>query len=56
MFIFDTINLTVFLPSEDWLLVGTKPGHLLLYRIKKDAGKTWMRSVCVYVFVCDAFD
>uniref|UniRef100_A0A3P8N7W4 CNH domain-containing protein n=1 Tax=Astatotilapia calliptera TaxID=8154 RepID=A0A3P8N7W4_ASTCA len=24
---------------EDWLLVGTKPGHLLLYRIKKDAGK-----------------
>uniref|UniRef100_A0A673YP02 VPS39 subunit of HOPS complex n=1 Tax=Salmo trutta TaxID=8032 RepID=A0A673YP02_SALTR len=23
---------------EDWLLVGTKPGHLLLYRIKKDAG------------------
>ncbi|XP_057716221.1 vam6/Vps39-like protein isoform X1 [Corythoichthys intestinalis] len=22
---------------EDWLLVGTKPGHLLLYRIKKDA-------------------
>ncbi|KAG7234576.1 hypothetical protein INR49_002205 [Caranx melampygus] len=24
--------------SEDWLLVGTKPGHLLLYRIKKDAG------------------
>uniref|UniRef100_A0A8C6TFQ3 VPS39 subunit of HOPS complex n=1 Tax=Neogobius melanostomus TaxID=47308 RepID=A0A8C6TFQ3_9GOBI len=21
---------------EDWLLVGTKPGHLLLYRIKKD--------------------
>lgn len=26
-----------FLP-DDWLLVGTKPGHLLLYRIKKDAG------------------
>ncbi|XP_060790315.1 vam6/Vps39-like protein isoform X2 [Neoarius graeffei] len=24
--------------TEDWLLVGTKPGHLLLYRIKKDAG------------------
>ncbi|XP_058471442.1 vam6/Vps39-like protein isoform X1 [Solea solea] len=23
---------------EDCLLVGTKPGHLLLYRIKKDAG------------------
>uniref|UniRef100_A0A672NIR5 Vam6/Vps39-like protein n=1 Tax=Sinocyclocheilus grahami TaxID=75366 RepID=A0A672NIR5_SINGR len=23
---------------DDWLLVGTKPGHLLLYRIKKDAG------------------
>uniref|UniRef100_A0A8C5DMJ0 CNH domain-containing protein n=1 Tax=Gouania willdenowi TaxID=441366 RepID=A0A8C5DMJ0_GOUWI len=23
---------------EDWLLVGTKPGHLLLYQIKKDAG------------------
>uniref|UniRef100_G3NP54 CNH domain-containing protein n=1 Tax=Gasterosteus aculeatus aculeatus TaxID=481459 RepID=G3NP54_GASAC len=23
---------------EEWLLVGTKPGHLLLYRIKKDAG------------------
>uniref|UniRef100_A0A3B4XF50 VPS39 subunit of HOPS complex n=1 Tax=Seriola lalandi dorsalis TaxID=1841481 RepID=A0A3B4XF50_SERLL len=23
---------------EDWLLVGTKPGHLLLYRIKKDPG------------------
>lgn len=23
---------------EDWLLVGTKPGHLLLYRIKRDAG------------------
>ncbi|XP_061553001.1 vam6/Vps39-like protein isoform X2 [Phycodurus eques] len=22
---------------EDWLLVGTKPGHLLLYQIKKDA-------------------
>uniref|UniRef100_A0A672NDW3 Vam6/Vps39-like protein n=1 Tax=Sinocyclocheilus grahami TaxID=75366 RepID=A0A672NDW3_SINGR len=22
---------------DDWLLVGTKPGHLLLYRIKKDA-------------------
>lgn len=25
--------------AEDWLLVGTKPGHLLLYRIKKDAGE-----------------
>lgn len=23
---------------DDWLLVGTKPGHLLQYRIKKDAG------------------
>ncbi|XP_065123366.1 vam6/Vps39-like protein [Paramisgurnus dabryanus] len=23
---------------DDWLLVGTKPGHLLLYRIKKDPG------------------
>ncbi|XP_078089669.1 vam6/Vps39-like protein isoform X3 [Mustelus asterias] len=23
---------------EDWLLVGTKPGHLLLYRIKKELG------------------
>ncbi|XP_026195631.1 vam6/Vps39-like protein isoform X1 [Anabas testudineus] len=23
---------------EDWLLVGTKPGHLLLYQIKKDPG------------------
>uniref|UniRef100_A0AAZ3P8U4 Vam6/Vps39-like protein n=1 Tax=Oncorhynchus tshawytscha TaxID=74940 RepID=A0AAZ3P8U4_ONCTS len=23
---------------EDWLLVGTKPGHLLLYRIKNNAG------------------
>ncbi|KAA0711496.1 Vam6/Vps39-like protein [Triplophysa tibetana] len=23
---------------DDWLLVGTKPGHLLLYRIMKDAG------------------
>uniref|UniRef100_A0A8C2IA68 VPS39 subunit of HOPS complex n=1 Tax=Cyprinus carpio TaxID=7962 RepID=A0A8C2IA68_CYPCA len=23
---------------DDWLLVGTKPGHLLLYGIKKDAG------------------
>uniref|UniRef100_A0A673FKH1 Vam6/Vps39-like protein n=1 Tax=Sinocyclocheilus rhinocerous TaxID=307959 RepID=A0A673FKH1_9TELE len=23
---------------DDWLLVGTKPGHLLLYRVKKDAG------------------
>ncbi|KAK5609209.1 Vam6/Vps39-like protein [Crenichthys baileyi] len=28
----------MFVPTEDWLLVGTKPGHLLLYRIKKDAG------------------
>lgn len=25
--------------SDDWLLVGTKPGHLLLYRIQKDAGR-----------------
>lgn len=25
--------------SEDCLLVGTKPGHLLLYRIKNNAGK-----------------
>ncbi|XP_042194191.1 vam6/Vps39-like protein isoform X2 [Callorhinchus milii] len=23
---------------DDWLLVGTKPGHLLLYRIKKEPG------------------
>ncbi|KAM4013849.1 vam6/Vps39-like protein [Anomaloglossus baeobatrachus] len=23
---------------EDWLLVGTKPGHLLLYRVKKEQG------------------
>lgn len=27
--------------------MGTKPGHLLLYRIKKDAGKG-LRSVCVW--------
>lgn len=36
--------------TEDWLLVGTKPGHLLLYRIKKDAGKrsdsATMRQMC----------
>lgn len=30
----------VCVPSEDGLLVGTKPGHLLLYRIKKDAGRS----------------
>ncbi|XP_042598839.1 vam6/Vps39-like protein isoform X2 [Cyprinus carpio] len=30
---------TDFTPTwDDWLLVGTKPGHLLLYGIKKDAG------------------
>jgi len=23
---------------EEWLLVGTKQGHLLLYRIRKDVG------------------
>lgn len=36
----------VLLPTEDWLLVGTKPGHLLLYRIKKDAGRKCPRR-CV---------
>lgn len=28
---------------EEWLLVGTKQGHLLLYRIKKDIGKLILR-------------
>lgn len=28
---------------EEWLLVGTKQGHLLLYRIKKDIGKLIVR-------------
>lgn len=28
---------------EEWLLVGTKQGHLLLYRIKKDVGKLTVR-------------
>lgn len=28
--------------AENWLLVGTKPGHLLLYRIKKDAGWVYL--------------
>lgn len=28
---------------EEWLLVGTKQGHLLLYRIKKDVGKLIVR-------------
>jgi len=30
---------------EEWLLVGTKQGHLLLYRIRKDAGKWQLSSV-----------
>lgn len=34
-------------PAEDWLLVGTKPGHLLLYRIKKDAGVVDRQTVCL---------
>lgn len=34
----DQVTVSFSLPTEDWLLVGTKPGHLLLYRIKKDAG------------------
>uniref|UniRef100_A0A7N6B584 CNH domain-containing protein n=1 Tax=Anabas testudineus TaxID=64144 RepID=A0A7N6B584_ANATE len=38
---------------EDWLLVGTKPGHLLLYQIKKDPGKSkvsgiWNAADCMY--------
>lgn len=47
--------------SDDWLLVGTKPGHLLLYRIKKDAGRKgylpligyWFGIVnaCVYFYL-----
>lgn len=37
--------------TEDWLLVGTKPGHLLLYRIKKDPGKENQRGVVPCVFV-----
>lgn len=47
--------------SDDWLLVGTKPGHLLLYRIKKDAGGKgyltlngyWFGIVnaCVYLYL-----
>ncbi|XP_070698619.1 vam6/Vps39-like protein [Pempheris klunzingeri] len=32
------LQIDCFAAWEDWLLVGTKPGHLLLYRIKKDAG------------------
>ncbi len=44
----------VYLPTEDWLLVGTKPGHLLLYRIKKDAGRkssidVWCNWFLVYL-------
>lgn len=44
----------IFLPTEDWLLVGTKPGHLLLYRIKKDAGRksqtdVWCNWFLVYL-------
>lgn len=34
--------------SDDWLLVGTKPGHLLLYRIKKDAGRKGSLSLIGY--------
>lgn len=30
---------------EEWLLVGTKQGHLLLYRIKKDIGKLILRRI-----------
>uniref|UniRef100_A0A8C7CW28 VPS39 subunit of HOPS complex n=1 Tax=Oncorhynchus kisutch TaxID=8019 RepID=A0A8C7CW28_ONCKI len=36
---------------EDWLLVGTKPGHLLLYRIKNNAGTNRFESVIVKVYV-----
>uniref|UniRef100_A0AAZ3RG31 CNH domain-containing protein n=1 Tax=Oncorhynchus tshawytscha TaxID=74940 RepID=A0AAZ3RG31_ONCTS len=35
---------------EDWLLVGTKPGHLLLYRIKNNAGTNRFESVIVKVY------
>lgn len=41
-FVFNVCTFLIFSPSflsDDWLLVGTKPGHLLLYRIKKDAGR-----------------
>lgn len=42
----------VSLPStEDWLLVGTKPGHLLLYRIKKDAGIKKINRMCDAVYL-----
>ncbi|XP_071665317.1 vam6/Vps39-like protein isoform X4 [Patagioenas fasciata] len=37
---------------EEWLLVGTKQGHLLLYRIKKDIGEVMSsESVC-----CNRFE
>ncbi|XP_050191260.1 vam6/Vps39-like protein isoform X1 [Myiozetetes cayanensis] len=37
---------------EEWLLVGTKQGHLLLYRIKKDVGEVMSsESVC-----CNRFE
>uniref|UniRef100_A0A3Q1JDJ5 CNH domain-containing protein n=1 Tax=Anabas testudineus TaxID=64144 RepID=A0A3Q1JDJ5_ANATE len=34
---------------EDWLLVGTKPGHLLLYQIKKDPGKSKVSENNIHV-------
>lgn len=39
--------------ADDWLLVGTKPGHLLLYRIKKDPGLLLFVSAAVLVFSFD---
>lgn len=35
--------------SEDCLLVGTKPGHLLLYRIKNNAGKINKYVCCIKI-------
>lgn len=38
--------------ADDWLLVGTKPGHLLQYMIKKDAGAEFLFAA-VHIFCID---
>lgn len=49
-FSLEMVFLSAAFVSDDWLLVGTKPGHLLLYRIKKDAGRKGSLTLVGYWF------
>uniref|UniRef100_A0A8C5ISU0 VPS39 subunit of HOPS complex n=1 Tax=Junco hyemalis TaxID=40217 RepID=A0A8C5ISU0_JUNHY len=40
---------------EEWLLVGTKQGHLLLYRIKKDVASVYIPS-SIFLIGCNRFE